>query len=88
LRAELLRLERAADNDGGGQSGWLGTVKLVTYLGANTLSVVQLEEGPVVKVLEPSDEETSPWRVDDRVRVRWTGGPPHCLRERLTAPVA
>ncbi len=85
LRAERLCLERAAEDDGGGQSGWLGTVKLVTYLGANTLSVVQLEEGQVVKVLEPSDEEASPLRVDDRVLVRWTGGPPHCLGERLTA---
>ncbi len=64
-----------------GTSGWPGTVRLVTYLGASTHYVVELDAGPTLRVVAPNADDAPAWQADDRARVVWTGGVAHCLRE-------
>ena len=87
LRPEDLRVEYVDDRPEG-ETGFFGRVRERSYTGQTLESLIELDEGQVIRCSEffNEDDPDFDYRIDQRVWVDWIEGWEHVIRHEATPP--
>lgn len=63
-----------------GNNAYEGKIIFMTYLGAQVMYLVEIKDGPIFKVSEPTPTGVANYRIGDRVHISWNSDQVVCLR--------